>query len=388
MNIIFCFIAIVSLDTEKPNPNRADASPFKLTEELRLGPEDGDQFLWNGPGVAVDADKDGNMYVVDDSEERIMVYNEKGEFLRQIGSPGEGPGEFTGLRSFQILANGEAIAFENLQSSGYISFYDKDKNFVKEIRFPIEGSTLDSITASPDGKLYYLSMTRSNAESGTRRFRDVIASSDWKELIEIQTNEQHTFNPARLEEPAYWSEILGERIGTFVQGKKGYAAFGPNGIVYTAKGSSYEIMQWDNKMNQKRTLTRKYKPIPTTEAEINAIADPIFAAVQSQLPASLQHMITTNVIDGALKKANFPPAKVPISGIWTTEAGNLVVLHDRSEATGRDTVDLFNPDGKYLGSYSHNNEALRLMVMKNGKAYAIETVDEENYLVRFKVDSF
>jgi hypothetical protein len=64
-----------------------------LAEELRIGKE-GDERTQFYRVRDIHADPQGNIYVDDMSNGRVQVFDPKGAFLRTIGRPGQGPGEF------------------------------------------------------------------------------------------------------------------------------------------------------------------------------------------------------------------------------------------------------------------------------------------------------
>ena len=64
-----------------------------LEEELRIGKE-GDERTQFYRVRDIHADPHGNIYIDDMSNGRIQVFDPKGIFLRTIGRPGQGPGEF------------------------------------------------------------------------------------------------------------------------------------------------------------------------------------------------------------------------------------------------------------------------------------------------------
>jgi len=64
-----------------------------LEEELRIGKEGDDRTQFYRVRD-IHADPQGNIYVDDMSNGRVQVFNPQGDFLRTIGRPGQGPGEF------------------------------------------------------------------------------------------------------------------------------------------------------------------------------------------------------------------------------------------------------------------------------------------------------
>ncbi len=54
----------------------------------------------------VQVDHEGNSYLLDSTQHAINVYSPAGEFLREIGSEGEGPGEFRNASEFMLMSDG------------------------------------------------------------------------------------------------------------------------------------------------------------------------------------------------------------------------------------------------------------------------------------------
>jgi hypothetical protein len=86
---------------------------ISLSEQWRLDPDVDDVPVWMGSKLTIDADKDGNVYLADFAENRILVFNNEGKFVKQIGRAGDGPGEFRRLAGIDLLNNGSIVITEN-----------------------------------------------------------------------------------------------------------------------------------------------------------------------------------------------------------------------------------------------------------------------------------
>jgi len=138
-------------------------------------------------------------------------------------------------------------------------------------------------------------------------------------------------------------------------------------------------------MKPRFTITRDYEPIPLSEGEVMAIVDPIFDLILSQLPESLQRIITPNLIRAAVEMAELPPVKNPVFGLNSLPDGTVLVIHDQSLLERTQRADLFDTRGHYLGSYDHPGLGLSGMVFTDTYAYAIENEDGDNILIRYRV---
>lgn len=81
------------LNRERP---QRSASGWRLEEDLRLGTLDGGGPAQFGRIGALSTDRSGRIFVLDLSGREIRVFNTDGSWVRTIGGPGSGPGEFLG----------------------------------------------------------------------------------------------------------------------------------------------------------------------------------------------------------------------------------------------------------------------------------------------------
>lgn len=68
-------------------------SAWTLVEEYRVGGMEAETEAQFGQVIGLDVDEAGNVYVADQQASTIRVFSPEGDFLRTIGSPGQGPGE-------------------------------------------------------------------------------------------------------------------------------------------------------------------------------------------------------------------------------------------------------------------------------------------------------
>ena len=85
---------------------------FSFEKNLTLSDIGEDYFF--GMPLSVIPDSLGNLYIADDQQKKIMVFNSKGDFLYSIGRSGKGPGEFTKMTSLAIIPEG-LIVFDFFQ---------------------------------------------------------------------------------------------------------------------------------------------------------------------------------------------------------------------------------------------------------------------------------
>ena len=398
LSIIFpLFLTAITLAAEVEVTNgtkpTGKALTLAFTEELRLGPDSGDEHhLWSGATVAVEVDKRGHMFVVDTGGNRIMEFDAGGKFVRQIGSEGEGPGEFRMLMSFVILEDGTGIAYDNRQAQAVFSMYDAAMNFKDSKQVNTNRKAIRSVSFSPSGK-HFSSFYMSFIDQKLMTYTGVLNAENLDTEITLHNKPVMPFDGNRVQEGAWWSEFYASWFNLFATGA-GTVAFAKDGSIYTASTAKYEITKWSQDLDKQMVIKREYKPILQTEADLAAYADPIRAEILSSLPASLHQYITPGVVSKAIELAEFPSSKQPIFGMVPLEDGGLLVVHDFDAKKNASTADLFDKDGKYIGQAQLPKVAVNIfgsffgnpvkLVFKGGKAYAIEmNEDLEPSLVRY-----
>lgn len=100
-------------------------------EELSIGGEEikKEAILFNPSWVK--GDKEGNLYIIDEGDNKIKKYDSRGNFLLSAGGKGQGPGEF--LMPYSIQVNEEGIYVLDGKLRKILKF-NFNLEFVKEIK--------------------------------------------------------------------------------------------------------------------------------------------------------------------------------------------------------------------------------------------------------------
>jgi hypothetical protein len=104
-----------------------------------------DVFLFDGTETTQPADwpiqfqqlevgPDSTIYVLDDRADEVKAYDHNGVFIRTIGTPGSGPGEFAGPRFLYVIRD-QMLAVQET-GGGVVHFFDLDGTYLERIRFP------------------------------------------------------------------------------------------------------------------------------------------------------------------------------------------------------------------------------------------------------------
>ena len=115
---------------ELPGQNHWLTPDFE--EVYRLGTPSGEDWEQFG-SVNVAFDGSGQLYVLDHHVDSIFVVGREGEYLRALGGPGEGPGEFRNAAEFAVMRNGSVVVAD----FGYPAYqvFDANGEFVRRVEW-------------------------------------------------------------------------------------------------------------------------------------------------------------------------------------------------------------------------------------------------------------
>ena len=149
-NVSILLLALTTMVCQSGTVVEEDRVPeTTLTAILELGGQYGEPDHAFSHPWDVEVDEEDNLYVLDGDNHRIMVYSSDGEFLRQIGSAGSGPGEFYGCRDFCLGGNGRIFVAE--AGNSRIQILTREGEYLSE--FPLQRE-ITALEMGPDGNLY------------------------------------------------------------------------------------------------------------------------------------------------------------------------------------------------------------------------------------------
>jgi len=398
---VFFFLLVCSLLTAADVPlveNEAVPSgrlSIRFEEDLKIGPAvgDDDHYLWAGSLITCEVDSKGHIYIVDPGNNRILEFDAEGNYQRQIGRAGQGPGEFTMLYNFQVMADDTAIAFDNNQNAISMSFFDEDKSFVRRTPNLVKNMFVQSARFARSGKYFgsfWITFEDDRTHTGIMRVADL------KPVLDATQDNQVQFDNSRATERAFYVEFLSEWFKVPDRGTSIYG-FGWDGSIYTAINKSYEITRYDAEMKPLMKIRRDYEPKYRAEEHLLAIVDPVYSELISLLPSNMTEIVTPDVVEQAILRAELSPAKPPVYGLFPVDKdGILIVAHDYDAVTGKVIGDIFDRNGTYAGTTELPPIQVNLfggmfggptkLLMRDGHAYGMVEEDGELNMVRYRVE--
>ena len=138
---------VIIIENEGPGLlERTPSKQIEFEEVLSIGKE----FVFYEK-LDVTVDSEGNIYILDIGNQRILKFNEKGKFIWEAGRKGQGPGEFQSRPSHYTysikLTPSEDIA---VRDDKLIHFFNKSGDYQKTLKTDRRIWDFDFI---PDGRL-------------------------------------------------------------------------------------------------------------------------------------------------------------------------------------------------------------------------------------------
>lgn len=145
------------------NPSiRAVSQAFVLATRPTLvlgGLKDDPEREFRAPGSYVSAVRlrDGRLTVID--RDRVLLFSREGAFLRSIGRPGDGPGEYRYLTSICRLRGDTLTVWDD--GAHRIGILTGDGEFVRHI--PLDGASAGTSSCGSDGRILVLGLAQESS---------------------------------------------------------------------------------------------------------------------------------------------------------------------------------------------------------------------------------
>ena len=322
----------------------ADGEAWTVVEELSIGSLEGDLAYQFGQISGVDVDADGNVYITDTQAQEIRTFSATGEYIRTIGSPGNGPGEFAAGVAGPFIVGNELVV-PDLRNAR-ISRFALAGDFIASDQLDLARGVPMRLDMAADGRLVAQYRNLNPADTASEPEGDVIATV--------------TFGGAQRDTlamlPAGQSlQIRGGQARVRVWDPEPIWDADVDGRILTAMNDGWRFQIWAPEGTLSRIITRPVERKSVTERDIQVIKDFLMEQYrQLGLPAEAAQ----NAI-AQMEFADHYPAFVSLA---LGPKGSVWVQHFRTgdELAGEgETFDIqdlgstdwsvFDAEGRYLG---------------------------------------
>jgi len=309
-----------------------------LKKELAIG-EESSVFL---DIRTVRVDKDENIYVLDQKDCKIKMFDKSGKHIRDIGKRGNGPGEMMLPLVMEMISEKDIMIFDRLNLR--ITKFNSDGNILKTISTAKFSRSLNII---PDSLGNFFVLILNYSADGETIY----------ELKKLDSEFNLLFNIGAIKTPLSASEIIQ------VISKQIYFQLTNKQNVIWGINTEYELQIVDNNGKPLRKIIKDYKPIHISEAGKKELLRRIYTS--GRIPPG--------------KKANFPRDYPPFHYFITDDQDWIYVKTYERVGDEGFYYDIFDSDGKYVSRILFK---IRPIVIKKNKLYTIEEDKEGFHIVK------
>ena len=349
---------------ELPAEDRILEAEFE--EVYRVGSVDGDQWELFSRVSAVGFGQSGDLYVMDDQGGRIVVVSVEGEFVREFGRIGDGPGEFAANTNtavgFTVLRDGRTVVFDPGHSA--FQMFGPDGELDRAVRMP--------------GNSLYLIRTLLPARDG----QNVIAPS-----VSAFGRTGPAGGPEPRFRPVYRLVLTGDEAvqDTVIRAWRPSGdpdGFGPElaagalpggGLVYT-DSSAYAIKVATENGELARVLTRPFRPEPVTDRIRDQEIERQLEEIEERTAGPGDRLAAARAEIGRrrIRSMEFYHEVPVVRDLQTSWEGMIWVLRRGEEPASDGPIDVLTPDGGYIGTYAAGATGMPDAFGPNGLAAFIE----------------
>ena len=358
-------------------PSRDTHIEPAFEEVYRVGSLDGADWEVFSRVSAVGFSQSGGLYVMDDQGGRIVVMSREGEFVRQFGRLGDGPGEFAANTNtaigFTVLRDGRTVVFD----AGHSAFqvFASDGEFERSVRMP--------------GTSLYLIRTLAPARDGQNVITTSVGGFDMGGPAD---------GPEPSFRPVYRLVLTGEDAvqDTVIEAWRPSGdpdGFGPvlvaralsdGSLVYT-DSSAYAIKVATRDGELTHVLTRPFRPEPVTAAIRDEEIERLLAENEERASSNRRFGDAFAELGRRrIRNMEFYHEVPVVRTLRTSWEGTIWVQRRGDEPASDGPIDVLTPDGSYIGTYAAGTTEMPDAFGPDGLAAFIERdeFDVPSVLVR------
>jgi hypothetical protein len=323
---------------------------LELQEDLTVkGSEDIEEQMFQNINTLGIDDK-GNFYILDELAGNIKVFDHKGDFLKNIGKKGQGPGEFGMPISLAITPNQNIIV--NDMGQRKILFFDKEGNYLKQFSIADKFLFFGPMVTSTGDLIASHTIPQDSPVTELKKF-----NQELEPLL--------TFTSIPVDKPPVVNIFVARSLSSLR-----WTLTDNDEIIWgDIKNPEYELYVHNQEGTIIKKITRNYDPLPITFEDKDKLMEETFG----QSPMRDQWDV------------RFPDNYPAYMGFSTDDEGHILVRrYEKQENEQGGLVDIFDSDGRYMAQVRLK---MNLLIFKKGHMYTIEE-DEEGFRVvkRYKVN--
>jgi len=265
----------------------------------------------------------GNIYIQDDSDMAIKVFDAQGKHLRTIGRKGSGPGEFGRIADLAVLPDGRLLVtdFETRRTS----FFSPDGRFLSSFQWK---KFFSQVYLATDSSYTVADMVVSEE---TRELWVKTIDFNGEEVVSFGKFSYPEFKMLRQGEMMFSTSVPWSPQSIFAGDRKRH-------WLYHCLNDKYLIEVYDSQGKLFRKIDRPYSPPPVTSADIEEFEERFKDRPDSPFAKMAKEM-------------QLPKIKTVTDRMIVDGDGNLWVRTNEEKKEEEKTstaIDIFDSEGVYV----------------------------------------
>lgn len=309
-----------------------------------------------GTVPAAGFDEAGNLYLLDEPA-RVVAVDPGGNLLREIGRPGEGPGEFRRPAQLDVWPNGRIVVTD----MGHFAFqiFGPGGVFERMVRMHIAESNIARIGAFIVAGTFGAHAARDDAAVFSDGIRKIMRTDLSSDEARVETFVEGWAPPGTEAKSGSLTDVTGGPVWGLVPPIVFDAL--PGGGIAFSDSSAYAIKVTGPSGEVLRVLRRPIDPEPATDLVRQAEKDRELGRLGLARDPSGRVPPEALALVGLFRAAHargiedmqFLPDVPVLHALRTTWEGNLWVQRRGEEPDiDRGPIDVLTPAGRYLGTIS------------------------------------
>jgi len=336
-------VTIVS-NGSKPKPQKGVPSKVTFKEEMSYGEGDNPDTSFSQVGFFVVTD-DGDVIAADIKDRKVKVFAADGNFLRNIGKEGQGPGEFQ-IPGGLVLTPDNKLMIED-SVARRLAFFTLEGEFIENVSVA-DKLSLVSLIVDKDGN--YLG--RQLGMEGQKMYFEMKKFD--KDLNPVFTMDKVEFD---IPIPGSGNKIdLMDMITLYL--------FDSSGNVFYGRNKDYELKVYDKQGTHIRSIRKDFKSVKVTQEDIDMMLE--------RMPAGMMGGIDPS------EMFEFPKEFPPYQMVALDEQDRIFVrTWVKGKEEGAYIVDVFDAEGRFISQFETK---LDFRIWKGDKVYGLEE-NEDGYML-------
>jgi hypothetical protein len=260
-------------------------------------------------------DDDGNIYIlsVRSEEHHLFKFTPEGKFDKSFGRNGQGPGELARPTEVILIQEQELLVVD--ADSAKLVYFDRAGEMLREVTL---NRNIPFVLPLSNGNFVVFGRIQPDMEEKYLKYPLELCDENFEPL--------KTLDEYRMENFRVTGRIRGVLPGF------GGAAGG--GMIFIGNEiRDYDIWAYDQQGGLVRKIRKKHQPLP--------VSDQIRERALARYNENVKSMVF------------FPETLPPFQTMTADEKGSLyVVTFGEGDSPGENVIDVFNPDGAFIGQLS------------------------------------